>query len=391
MGELRWGSLGRALVDVLGVVLLAVLPVTALVVVAVASDRAGVLGHDFHESFLPAARAVLHGGNPYGSTTLRALHAGTAFVYPPVAAFLYAPVALLPATPAVAVASALAAAAVPATLWVLGVRDWRCYGSALLWMPVVSAIHLAAISTLLALGVALAWRFRDRGVIGGAIVGLVIALKLFLWPLGIWLLAARRFRAIVAAAVATVAFLLVPWAAIGFAGFGSYPHVLRQLSAVEAHESYTLAAAFEQLGAASTAGEAVGLLAGVLCLAAMRRSARRGGQERTILVLALALALLLSPIVWMHYFSLLLVAVPLYAAGFRAAWLLPIALGAFPVLPGAATAWEIVAALCLVAGSVVLAARGPLPSHLLRMRERRVSALPRSAADPLDLGVPSTL
>jgi Glycosyltransferase family 87 len=389
MGELRWGSLGRASVDVLGVVLLAMLPVTALVVVAVSSERAGVLGYDFHESFLPAARAVLHGGNPYASTTLRALHAGTAFVYPPVAAFLYAPVALLPGTSAVAVASALAAAAVPATLLALGVRDWRCHGSALLWLPVVSAIHLAAISTLLALGVALAWRFRDRGVIGGVIVGLVIALKLFLWPLGIWLLAARRFRATVAAAAATVAFLLVPWAAIGFAGLGSYPHVLRQLSAIEARESYTLAAAVEQLGATSTAAQAAGLLAGLVCLFALARAAVRGGQERTVLVLALALALLLSPIVWMHYFSLLLVAVPLYAARFRVAWLLPVALGAFPVLPGAASAWEIVAALGLVAGSVVLAAREPRPAGQLRGRGRRVAAIPEAAA-AFDLGVPST-
>ncbi len=389
MGELRWGSLGRASVDVLGVVLLAMLPVTALVVVAVSSDRAGVLGYDFRESFLPAAVAVLHGGNPYAATTLRALHAGTAFVYPPVAAYFYAPVGLLPPTAAAAVASALAAVAVPATLWVLGVRDWRCYGSALLWLPVVSAIHLAAVSTLLALGVALAWRFRDRAVTSGAIVGLVIALKLFLWPLGIWLLAARRFRGAVAAAVSTVAFLLAPWAAIGFAGFGSYPHVLRQLSAIEAHESYTLAAACEQLGAASTAGQAVGLLAGLLCLAAIARVALRGGRERTILVLALALALLLSPIVWMHYFSLLLVAVPLYTARFRAAWLLPIALGAFPVLPGAASALEIVAALSFAAGSIVLAACEPRLLGLLRGRGRRASAIP-GAARPYDLGVSST-
>ena len=54
-------------------------------------------------------------------------------------------------------------AAVAATLAVLGVRDWRCYGAAYLSIAVLHDIRLGALTPLLALGLALVWRWRERG------------------------------------------------------------------------------------------------------------------------------------------------------------------------------------------------------------------------------------
>ena len=57
--------------------------------------------------------------------------------------------------------------AVLATLWVLGVRDWRCYGVVLLWPPVLSAIQTGNVTLLLGLARRSSWRFRDASGAAG--------------------------------------------------------------------------------------------------------------------------------------------------------------------------------------------------------------------------------
>lgn len=332
------------------------LPAACLIELLFSELHAGIVAYDFREALLPAAKAVLHGMSPYGETTSRTLHNGTAFVYPPVVAYLFAPLALLRPLGAEIAASAVCLASALAALKVLGVRDWRCYGCALLWAPVLYTIHLGAVSTMLTLGVAIAWRYRRSALIAGAAVGLVIAMKLFLFPLLLWLLAARRPRAAAVAAASTVAFIVVPWAAIGFAGLTTYPHVLRVLSGIEASEGYTIPAAAAKLGGSWAFGEALCVLAAVACAAAVL-IAGRAGNERAALTFSLGMALLLSPIVWLHYFALLLVVVALYLPRLHPLWLLPIALFAFPITPGAAPGWEVAAALLFVVACVTLVAR----------------------------------
>src|SRR5205814_10129930 len=65
-------------------------------------------------------------------------------------------------------------------------------------------------------------------------------------------------------------------------------------------------------GAAAVVAWSIGL--GVLALAARRRS----------LTLALAASLLLSPIVWLHYFVLLVIPLALRWSRFAPAWLVPL-------------------------------------------------------------------
>lgn len=190
-----------------------------LIGVTAAAVHEGTVGYDFQQAFLPAARAVLHGRDPYVGATARAVHAGTAFVYPPVAAFLFTPFAALSPIAADLLVTALCLVCAFLTLAVLSVRDWRCYGLVVVWAPVFYSVHVGAISTLLALGVAVAWRWRRTPWLSGIAIGLVVALKLFLWPLVLWLCAARYWRTATFALTSTLAFLAVPWAAIDFAGF----------------------------------------------------------------------------------------------------------------------------------------------------------------------------
>ena len=355
MRALEQSRLGRAALSALSVIVFAVVPLAFLVGVTIASIREGTVAYDFHESFLPAARAVLHGGDPYSGTTFATLHNGTAFVYPPLVAYMFAPLALLPSLAAELAVSALCLASALAALALLGVRDRRCYGAALLWAPVVCTIHLGALSTLLALGVAVAWRYRRSPWIAGLAVGLTVAMKLFLWPLLLWLVAARYWRAAAIAAGSALGFVIVPWAAVGFTNLGSYPQMLHLLSSTEAPEAYTISAAVIKLGGGWLLAQAVDLVAALACTAAMVLAAR-AGRERSALSLALGVAMLASPIVWLHYFALLLVVVPLYVRRLHPVWLAPIALFVFPITPGGASGWVVACALLLAAACALLAA-----------------------------------
>ena len=82
----------------------------------------------------------------------------------------------------------------------------------------------------------------EQGLVVALVGGFIIALKLFFWPLLVWLVATRRYRAAALTAAASLAFVFVPWAGIGFAGLGDYVHLLRVVARQEGADSYSLAA-----------------------------------------------------------------------------------------------------------------------------------------------------
>jgi hypothetical protein len=320
---------------------------------------------DFHHAFLPAAHSVWHGVSPYSDVGSRALAAGTAFIYPPLAAYLLVPFTVLPPLVAELLATALVVLTVPATLLVLGVRDWRCYAIAFLWWPTIIGIQTANVTLPMILGVALAWRYRDR--MGGVLaVAFVVALKLFFWPLLVWLVATRRYRSAALSAVGAGLLVIVPWAGIGFAGLHAYPHMLARISHDEGPRSFSVAALFHTVvpswGAASVLGAAAGLaLLGVVFVLGRR------GRDRDAFALALVAILVLTPLVEMHYFALLLVVVALYRRRLDIAWLLPLLMwGASANGPGGSTA-QLLHVLVVAAATVVLAMSDWRPRALARV------------------------
>jgi hypothetical protein len=237
--------------------------------------------------------------------------------------------------------------------YVLGVRDWRCYGLLLLWPSVINAIQTGTVTLLLALGAALAWRYRDRTVATAAAAGATLSLKLILWPLLVWLAATRRVATAVAALAIGVALTLGSWAAIGFTGLAEYPDVLRRLQDAVELDSYTVYVVALDAGAASEVARAIWLAVGLTALAAVVVVARRGDQ-RAAFVLALAAALLLSPIVWLHYFALLAVVVALARPSLSLVWFVPLAMVVTPG-SGQPTPFETAATLAIAAATVALA------------------------------------
>ena len=172
-----------------------VLPI-AMIAAALAGSYEIHYAGDFHYSFWPAGQDVLHGLTPYVDPGAPEIAEAIAFVYPALGALLLTPFALLPRELADAVFTALNIACVPLMLRVLGVRDWRVYGAALLCLPVLSGWLVGNVTLFLGLGIALLWRHRDRPVAAGVLVAAIVSFKLFLWPLGLWLLATRRYVSI---------------------------------------------------------------------------------------------------------------------------------------------------------------------------------------------------
>ena len=195
-------------------------------------------GFDFRGDLYQAAHAILRGANPYHLQQIeaeaRVLRAGgsAGYVasprYPPLLMVAVIPLSLLPVQLAGILFSVLSMAAVVGAIWLLGVRDWRCIAIAALSMPAVFGSWIGNVSPLLLLGTAVIWRLRAHTrwlpVAGACVIGA----KLFLWPLGAWLLVTRRYRQLAMTIVLTIALLLGSWAVIGFAGLATYPKLLVQ-------------------------------------------------------------------------------------------------------------------------------------------------------------------
>jgi alpha-1,2-mannosyltransferase len=345
-------ELGRA--RLASIVFLGVLPVLALGVLFASTVQDDAVAFDFRP-FYRAAGAVLHGVSPYPSPSDPLTAESGAYVYPPPAAVLALPLRVLPEEAAGLVMMALLAIAALGTLFILGVRDWRCYGVLLLWPPVLSAIQTGNLTLLLGLCAALAWRYRDRALIGAAAVGVTLAAKFFLWPLVVWLAATRRFAGGVLACVIGVGLLFGSWALVSFAGLAGYPELMRRLNDSIGLDSYTVYIVGLDLGLPSIAARAVWLIVGLGLLTCVVVTARRG-EERTAFILALAAALAITPIVWLHYFALLSVAVAVAQPRLGLVWFVPLAM---VVTPGSGhpTPFQTTATLAIAGLTIALALR----------------------------------
>lgn len=274
------------------------------------------LAFDFREFFYPQARDLIEGRTP-------------ATAYPPLTTLFYVPFALLPAGVADVVVTAAMIGCAGATLFVLGIRDWRCYGAAALWLPVYGAVQTANVSLVLALGVAALWRFRDRALLAGGLVALMIAGKLFLWPLAGWLAATRRWRAVGIMVAIGVLASAAAWALIDFETVRSFPQLVRGNVLDIGTQPYTVVALLRQLGVPEmVAYGACWVIGAAVFVSAIR--AARCGHGAASLTLFLGGALLVSPVVWSHYLALLLVPVALARPRFSPLWLAPLPLWVCP-------------------------------------------------------------
>lgn len=306
--------------------------------------RLKVIPVDFHV-YREAAEDIVAGRSPY-----------PAHAYPPLSALAAVPLTFLSAAAADFAVKALLIAGALAVLAIAGVRDWRCYPLALLWPPVNAAVQTGNITIPLALAAALLWRFRTRPVVAGVSLGASIAAKLFFWPMWLWLVAVGR-RAVAAWTVLVgVVITLATWAIVDFHALFGYPDRLRHLNQDTAAAGYTLDALARDFSVPDAIGQ--GLMAGVavILLVAVVVVGLRGAEMRSF-VLAVAAALACSPIVWLHYFAILLVPVAIVRPRLSPLWFIPMAMWGFGAGTGNGTTAETAVVMAVAAATFLFAYR----------------------------------
>jgi alpha-1,2-mannosyltransferase len=247
-----------------------------------------------------------------------------------------------------------AVAAQVGALALLGVRDLRCYAAMLAWGSTSSALEMTNLSAFLVLAIALVWRFRATVWPLAIMLGLVVSTKLFGWPLFVWAVATRRFRAAILAIGLGIAVTTCAWAVIGFADLTRYPELLRRFSEVQGEQkSYSIVATVVALGYSSAVGQALALVVGACLLAVSAYFGWRTGDDVRSFAAAIGATLAFTPVLWLHFFVLLAVPLAIARPRFSAIWLLPIVLW---VCPRADNGDGLQTLLPAVVSSVILAA-----------------------------------
>lgn len=123
---------------------------------------------------------------------------------------------------------------------------------------------------------------------------------------------------------------LIGWAAVGFDGLTEYPALMQRHAAENDQAGVSAAALAAQLGV--SANQVVALAAGIVALAI---AASRRRDDLATFAWAITAALIASPMVWTHYYALLLVPLALATPTWGIVWLLPFL--AFPQAADAMT------------------------------------------------------
>lgn len=289
---------------------------------------------EFRGDLYKAGTAIVDGRNPYRADFIArqaaAARAGgkpqTSFavpVYPAPALVGAVPVGELPFGLAGTLYFILSVVASLVSLRLLGVRDPRCFLLMGLSIPFLHTLIVGAVEPVLMLGIAVAWRWRSRVWPAGLAVATVVAAKLFTWPLAVWLLITRRWRAFAVAVGAGVLGTLLAWSVIGFAGMIDYPRMLSDLTFVEQDVGVSFVAGLRAVGVTAAAAHAATMLvACALLFAASRPAAAADGGRRQFGLVVMG-ALVASPIAWPHYYTLVFIPIAMASPAFSLLWLVP--------------------------------------------------------------------
>ena len=270
---------------------------------------------DFEGTIWQPARNVLDGVTPYPDASAPGFE--PASVYPPSAFLPAVPLALLPVDVAAGIFRALLLLAALMTLWLLSVRNWRCYALWLTSALVVIPVLIGNATMLVVLCTALLWRYRDRQWAAAASLTAAIAIKLFMAPLWLWLLLTRRYRAAWYTTVLAPAVMLAAWAVIGFDGLREYPRLMRLVSDRYGADGALVYGLARQVGLGAGAIVVSAAVAAILLILAWR--VRR--DELAAFALVAAAAVVLSPVGWVFYAGVLVVPLAVARPRYSPAWL----------------------------------------------------------------------
>ena len=357
------------------------LPIVASLVFAVGlfvglAGAGETLGFDFRAYHQAIVR--LFDGQPLYDMSYTTTGGFGLFYYPPTFAPLLTPVAFLAEHVAVGVWIGLSIAALLGGVALLPVSRpvrWWTLLLAGLSFPVVYGIKLGQVGPVLFLLMAIGWRWLDSPVRLGVSAALGAAVKVQPGLLLGWALLTRRFRAV---AVGVAVLIVLAVTATAMAGVGAWSDFLTLVRTVSdpitTPHNFTPGAVAYQLGAPAGVAAGVQVVSTVAVVAVVLAAIRWATDEASYLATVVATQLI-SPILWDHYATLLLLPVAYLLSAGRW-WGAAIAL---------VTAWPLVGltppAAYPIAFWVALVA-----VTIVGARARRtISAEPAAAAGDLDI------
>jgi Glycosyltransferase family 87 len=158
----------------------------------------------------------------------------------------------------------------------------------------------------------------------------MISLKPMVWPLALWLLATRRWRASAYTLGFGLGLNLVAWSVIGFGQIPAYLHAVAADTRDSWRLGYGLPALAGHFGLGRSAGDAALLVLSSALAIAIVYSAFVRRHELQAVIFAVALAVISSPLVWPHYFALLLVPLALSRPRLSWLWAMPVLMWVCP-------------------------------------------------------------
>jgi hypothetical protein len=319
----------RRAAELISLPLLAVGMIAGTVTTAV---HRGDLAIDFRH-VTPYIQGLAHGTNPFVE---KDVGLGGHFLWTVLAGWILSPFAWLPHGYLIVVA--LEGAGIVGAALLLGVRDWRIIAITLAWPTTANSVQTGNITVLVLVLLAAAWYDRDRAR-AGLWAGLAMGVKLFAWPVLVWLAATKRWRAFGLGLAVQLFTLMIT---LPYISLGSYFRFEREVDHLMAPQALTLDALTRRLGGSSREGTALALAVGLVILWKSCRS----------LAWVTVSMLVLSPVVWLHYYGLLLIPLALWSPPLIA-WCIPLLLVLVPG-QGNGTIWQTALALTVLSAVAVM-------------------------------------
>jgi len=293
--------------------------------------------------------------------------------WPATATAILSPFALLPEWAAVGLWLTASIACFGGALWLVGCRDPRAYAVAFASPPVLSCLVLGNVTLLLVAGISVVWVARDRQpILAGTAAGAMVVMKVWLWPVAVFLLFSRRFLAASTAAMWAVAGTCAWWL-LSPDTFSAYDDRTRETVAGFGRFGIGVLSIAVNEGASVGAAEVLAFAAG----AAVLLLAWRVTGDLARFTLCLAAALVASPVVWAHYYAVLFVPIALRSPRLSGLWLVP-------YLTIGALLWPTIRLEFIVASAASLAAVAIVSLKIASPTASRGAAQPARAAATLE-------
>lgn len=199
---------------------------------------------------------------------------------------------------------------------------------------------------------------------------LVASLKVFTWPVLVWLLATRRLRASGWVLAVGVTVNVAACACLGFGELGRFVHLSGEVTSTLYHNGIGVLAFALHLGFNRSLAISLEVVLSAALLVSTAWAGWRG-RDQTSMTMAIALMLVAAPLVWTHYPAFVILPLALGRPRLSALWLWRLLLWVCPAENIAG--WQVGLAWIMVGATLAILLRWPGDRSARRVRAPRVA------------------